>query len=124
MPHLAIEVTRELLPTPGGARSLLPVLGDIHHEFSRLGFAKLEDMKSRVVVQDAALAGDDEQAQFIVATLTMTQNRPHAMQRAMGDLIRSRLHGYIESQQPACSWQCCVFFRYVGSEGYIKSQSR
>ncbi|GJI94827.1 hypothetical protein RugamoR57_15450 [Duganella caerulea] len=124
MPHLVIEVTRELLPQPGGAKSLLPVLGDIHNEFSHLGFARLEDMKSRVVVQDAALAGGDEEAQFIVATLTMTQDRPQTMQRAMGDLIRSRLHRYIESQQLACSWQCCVFFRHVGTEGYIKSQSR
>ncbi|NVD72672.1 hypothetical protein HUX88_19310 [Duganella sp. BJB1802] len=124
MPHLVIEVTRELLPQPSGAKSLLPVLADIHNEFSCLGFARLEDMKSRVVVQDAALAGDDEEAQFIVATLTMTQDRPHTMQRAMADLIRSRLHQFIESQQLACSWQCCVFFRHVGTEGYIKSQSR
>lgn len=123
MPHLVIEVTGAMLPQREGAASLLPALREIHAEFARLCYAKEEDMKSRVVIADAALAGADADAQFIVATLSMTQPRPEAMQRAMGALIHARLQRFIEDRDPGCWWQCCVFFRYVGSEAYIKSAS-
>lgn len=124
MPHLLIEVTPGLLAAPDSAASLLPAIQDIHGQFARLGYARLDDMKSRVLIVDAALAGADPQAQFIVATLSMTQPRTDAMQRAMGTLLHARLQRHIEERHPDCRWQCCVFFRNVGSDAYIKSQSR
>lgn len=122
MPHLVIEITEGLLPASGAA-GLLPALQDIHAELERMGYAKQDDMKSRVIVADTALAGADPGGQFIVATLSMTQPRPETMQKAMGRLIHARLQRFIEEREPRCWWQCCVFFRYVGSEGYIKSAS-
>lgn len=124
MPHLVIEVTRGLLAAPDSAACLLPAVQEIHDQFARLGYARLDDMKSRVVIVDAALAGADPQAQFVVATLSMTQPRTDAMQRAMGTLLHARLQRHIEERRPGCWWQCCVFFRNVGSDAYLKSQSR
>lgn len=124
MPHLVIEITNGLLPTPRSSSCLLQALGDIHAEFARHGYAKEEDMKSRVVVADTALAGANASAEFIVATLSMTRPRPEPIQRAMGELVHARLERFIEEGDSACSWQCCVFFRYVGSDGYIKSASK
>ncbi|WP_020202017.1 hypothetical protein [Cupriavidus sp. WS] len=117
MPHLIVETTRQL----AGRIDFPGVFAGLHREMAALGYARLEDFKSRVLVAEAALVGGDAATGFLVAHLVMTNARPEAMQAAMADLILARLAACVEKAAPAGEVQVCVLHRQAAPGSYRKT---
>lgn len=120
MPHIVIEATEPL------ARRLdFPaLLRTIHHQLADSGSARLHDLKSRVHITSTFLAGDDVQAQFIVARLVLTNPRPPELQRDMAATIHNVLRDAIAANAPPGWWQCCVLVETRDRALYQKTDSR
>jgi 5-carboxymethyl-2-hydroxymuconate isomerase len=119
MPHIHIEATLEVAKL----LEFKTLLQSIHTGIDALGYARLEDFKSRVYVPEVSLAGDDPRGQFVVARLTMTNPRPAEMRRAMAQLIHNTLSAAIDAHNPDFQWQCCVFEEAVNPSSYLKTIS-
>lgn len=121
MPHIVIEATEPL------ARRLdFPaLLRKIHQQLADSGNARLHDLKSRVHVASAFLAGDDVQAQFVVARLVLTNPRPAELQRNMAATIHNVLRNAVAAHaEPGGWWQCCVLVETLDRALYQKTDSR
>lgn len=120
MPHITIEVSPSLL----AAIDWAPVLRTLHTALAEQGWAKLLDLKSRVVPIAFELCGADAQAQQLVATLTLTNPRPTEVCNAMARTVFDHLAQAIDEAQvsPAAWTQCCVFLREHPKAQYLKRQ--
>ncbi len=118
MPHLHIEVS----PALATAIDWGQLTRKIHQELAAKGCAALNDLKSRVLVCHHTLAGNDAQAQQIVATLITTNPRPqHELERMQG-FVLSALQSVIEDLAPDHWVQCCVFLQPIPKTHYAKWQ--
>jgi 5-carboxymethyl-2-hydroxymuconate isomerase len=120
MPHIVFEATREL----SQRLNFDAVLSGIHRQLAELGYARMEDLKSRVYVSDTSLAGEDPRAQYVVARLTTTNPRPPEVQREMGQVIHEHVVRAIEERKPDFWWQCCVLIEAIDRSNYVKADSR
>lgn len=118
MPHLRIEVSTELAT----ALDWNQLADNIHSDLAACGWAAINDLKTRVFVCAAALAGKDRNAQQLVATLVMTNPRPAEMQHAMTDRILDHLEKAVRDLQPVYWVQCCVFLQLTPKQDYAKRQ--
>ncbi|ANH72530.1 hypothetical protein K6V72_07700 [Ralstonia insidiosa] len=120
MPHIVIEATEPL------ARRLdFPaLLQTIHRQLADSGSARLHDLKSRVHITNTFLAGDDAQAQFIVARLVLTNPRSAELQHSMALVIHNVLRDAIAADAPPGWWQCCVLVETLERALYQKTDSR
>jgi 5-carboxymethyl-2-hydroxymuconate isomerase len=119
MPHILIESTPRLC----AAIDFVALLSAVHHRIAADGHAMLDDFKSRVHVADRHLAGDDTDAEFVVARLVTTNPRPKAAQRAMAALIHGALRAAIEAKPRPYWWQCCVLIEPFDKADYLKTDS-
>ncbi|MFC4761861.1 hypothetical protein [Dyella koreensis] len=120
MPHIIIEVT------PGLAHivDVDTTLCVIHATLADEGLAEMDDLKSRVHLCPMKLAGDDAGAEFIVAHLITTNDRPLSSLRRMGDIIHGALVRAIERHEMPFWWQCCVLLEPTSKSKYLKTDSR
>ena len=118
MPHLRIEVSTELAT----ALDWNQLADNIHSDLADCGWAAINDLKTRVFVCAAALAGKDRHAQQLVATLIITNPRPAEVQHAMTDRILDRLEKAVRDLQPVYWVQCCVFLQVTPKQDYAKRQ--
>lgn len=118
MPHLRIEVSAEL----AGALNWKQLAHDIHFDLAECKWAALDDLKTRVLVCADALAGQDQGAQQVVATLIITHARPAEMQRAMAERVLAHLETAVRALQPVHWVQCCVFMQATRRDDYAKWQ--
>lgn len=121
MPHIVIEATEPL-----ARRMDFPaLLSTIHYRLAESGSARLTNLKSRVHIAETFLAGDDAQAQFVVARLVLTNPRPPQMQRDMAATIHDVLRDAIAARADAGAWwQCCVLVETLDRTLYQKTDSR
>lgn len=118
MPHLRIEVSAEL----AAALNWKQMMHDIHLDLAAAKWAALEDLKTRVLICADELAGQDQYAQQLVATLIITNPRPIEVQRAMTERVLAHLEGAVCALQPVQWVQCCVFMQASRKEDYAKWQ--
>lgn len=120
MPHIIIEATSKLLGqiNPGA------LLEELHRGLSDNGWARLEDLKSRVHASSNYLAGGDISAEFIVCRLVTTKPRAQAELDEMGSFILNALRRRVEVVAPSYWWQCCVFIDPLPQANYRKYDSR
>lgn len=118
MPHITIDTSALL------AKSIdwLEVLQGLHEEMAARGWATLNDMKSRVHANHAALAGSDATALQLVATLAMTNPRPKEVQQAMAEAVMRHLSRAIQSRHHLQWVQCCVIVTEIPKDCYLKQQ--
>lgn len=119
MPHIIVETTPEL----GRSLDFQALFGAIHRRIAADGHAKLTDFKSRVLVTEHHLAGEDAKAQFLVARLVTTNPRPMPVQQAMAQVIHDAFRDAIASEPRAYWWQCCVLIEPFEKQGYLKTDS-
>jgi 5-carboxymethyl-2-hydroxymuconate isomerase len=119
MPHIVIESTPRLFV----AIDFVALFSAVHHRLAADGHAVLDDFKSRVHVTDRYLAGDDPDAEFVVARLVTTNPRPKTTQRAMAALIHDALRAAIEAEPRSYWWQCCVLIEPFDKADYLKTDS-
>lgn len=120
MPHLRIEVSPALHHVLDWA-VLLPAL---HQGLAGPGWAALDDLKTRVLVLDQELAGDDARGQQLVATLITTNPRPPEVLQAMQRAVLAGLHAAVARAAPPHWVQCCVFLQPLARVDYTKQQWR
>jgi 5-carboxymethyl-2-hydroxymuconate isomerase len=118
MPHLRIEVSADL----AAELDWKQLADDIHRGIATQGWAAINDLKTRVLVCADALAGQDGDAQQLVATLIITNPRPPEVQRAMIDLVLEHLKQAVHELEPAHWVQCCVFMQATDKKNYAKWQ--
>ena len=120
MPHISVEATPRL-----AAALAFPVLFlDIHRRMEAGGFARAGDFKSRVLIAEAHLAGDDPDGEFLVARLMTTNPRPTEAQHAMCAIVRDVLTAAIETEPRPYWWQCCVLNEPFPRADYFKTDSK
>jgi 5-carboxymethyl-2-hydroxymuconate isomerase len=119
MPHIVIESTPRLFV----AIDFVALFSALHRRLAADGHAVLDDFKSRVHVTDRYLAGDDPDAEFVVARLVTTNPRPKTTQRAMAALIHDALRAAIEAAPRSYWWQCCVLIEPFDKADYLKTDS-
>lgn len=118
MPHIAIEVSPVLFDRiDWDAR-----LEALHQALADAGWARLEDLKSRVQPVAAGLCGGDRQAQQLIATLILTNPRPPEICLRMAQLVHDRLSQAVEDSRHAGWVQCCVLLRELPKTHYFKRQ--
>src|ERR1700712_5732592 len=105
MPHITIEATQPLIEHV----DVNGMQRELHAELSNKGLAVLSDLKSRVHVAHAHLAGMDSTAQFLVARLSTTNPRPSEELEEMGAIVLATMRKFVEATKPSAWWQCCVF---------------
>jgi hypothetical protein len=93
-------------------------------QIAEAGHAELNDFKSRLLVADDYLAGEDSAAEFVVARLVTTNPRPKQVQQAMAQIIHDTLRTAIEAEPRAYWWQCCVLIEPFEKQDYLKTDSR
>lgn len=119
MPHIAMQASPALL----AAIEWGPVLKGLHAALAQSGWAKLSDLKSRVVPIVAELCGDDPQAQQLIATLTLTNPRPPQICTAMAEMVLEHLSLALRARPEQAAWvQCCVFLQEHPKSHYLKRQ--
>lgn len=122
MPHLTIEVSPALLD----AIDWPAALTDLHRALAAPGWAALDDLKSRVLPIAHGVCGTDAQAQQLIATLTLTNPRPHDVSQQMARTVFEHLSRHVEAVAPgngAAPWvQCCVFLQLHARADYFKQQ--
>jgi len=119
MPHIVVESTRRL----SAAIDFAALFSAVHHRLAADGHAALDDFMSRVHVTDRHLAGDDPDAEFVVAQLVTTNPRPKEAQRAMAAVIHDALRAAIEAEPQPYWWQCCVLIEPFDKVDYLKTDS-
>ena len=119
VPHIIVEATPKLAHLDFVALFTL-----MHRRIAGNGEAVLDDFKSRVYVTDHHLAGEDRQAEFIVARLVTTNPRPKTEQRAMAQEIHDVLRMAVEKHNPSFWWQVCVLIEPFEKQDYIKTDSK
>jgi len=119
MPHIAIEVSPPLLAAVDWAQ----VLQAMHVALAERGWARMEDLKSRVMPIAVSVCGLDLQAQQLIATLTLTNRRPPQTSDAMAALVFDHMSGAIDMHPGLTFWvQCCVFLQEHPKPRYLKRQ--
>ncbi|WP_080771168.1 hypothetical protein [Comamonas thiooxydans] len=119
MPHIVVEVSPPLLASIQWA----PALRALHLELFERGWARLEDLKSRVTPITAELCGEDVHAQQLIATLTLTNQRPPDISAGMKQLVFDHMSRAVEDCSEAFGWvQCCVFLQERSKTQYLKRQ--
>jgi 5-carboxymethyl-2-hydroxymuconate isomerase len=119
MPHIVIEST----PRLSAAIDFVALFSAVHHRIAADGHAVLDDFKSRVHITNRHLAGDDTEAEFVVARLVTTNPRPKHAQRAMAAVIHDALRAAIEAEPRPYWWQCCVLIEPFDKADYLKTDS-
>ncbi|MGY2200620.1 5-carboxymethyl-2-hydroxymuconate Delta-isomerase [Pseudomonas gingeri] len=120
MPHIVVESTAGLL----SRLDFVQIMHTIHIDLAATGHAQLGDFKSRVHACHAALAGNDPNAEFVIARLITTNPRPREVQRQMAQIIHDRLVAAINAFDSPFWWQCCVFIESAERSSYLKTDSR
>lgn len=120
MPHIIVEAT----PRLAADIDFLQTFSAIHKKIAAEGYAELDDFKSRLLVSETHLAGNDPVAEFIVARLVTTNPRPKEQQHAMAVIVHDMLHAAIEGKPRSYWWQCCVLIEPFEKQDYIKTNSR
>lgn len=116
MPHISIVCS----PSLNDRIDWAGLATGLHKELSGKGLALLSDLKTRVLPLTFAQIGDEAETQQIIATLVMTNERPHDTQRAMADIVMTHLEVACASLANAPQVQACVFFEYVPRQNYLK----
>jgi len=118
MPHIAIEVS----PALCGAIDWEARLATLHRALAASGWARLDDLKSRVQPIAAGLCGEDRRAQQLIATLILTNPRPPETCLQMAQLVHAHLSQAVEDCRPEGWVQCCVLLRELPRTRYFKRQ--
>lgn len=119
MPHIVFEAT----PFIGRRLDFQALALPLHRRLDQLGYARLDDLKSRLHVGDAALAGADPDAEFLVARLLLTNPRSDDMKRAMAREIHDAMCAAVRPLAGTRWWQCCVLTETHDKTLYQKTDS-
>ena len=120
MPHIIVEATSLLAMTLPFRSTMLGV----HQQMANLGYAKLNDFKSRLIVIEQSVVGEEErQGEFVAARLILTNPRPTEMQYEMATVLHNAFRNAIELRSPDFWWQCCVFIENIERRNYLKTDS-
>lgn len=117
MPHLITETTRQLADRIDFAQ----VFAGVHRELAGHGYAQLADLKSRLLVAEVALTGDDPEAGFVVTHLVMTNARPEPEQAAMAAVVLAHTAAAVRQAAFAGNVQVCVLHRLAAPGTYGKT---
>ncbi len=119
MPHIVVEATSRLR----AAIDFKDVFAKIHSQLSERSYARLQDLKSRVLSADLHLAGDDPDGEFLVVRLITTNPRPKETEQAMAQIVHDALREALIAASPPFWWQCCVLIETFDRQDYIRSDS-
>lgn len=119
MPHISVEAT----PRLAAALDFPKLFAVIHRRMEEGGFARARDFKSRVLIAQAHLAGEDPDGEFLVARLMTTNPRTTEAQHAMCTIVRDVLTAAIQAEPRSYWWQCGVLNEPFLRADYFKTES-
>ncbi|AOY92572.1 hypothetical protein BKK79_12865 [Cupriavidus sp. USMAA2-4] len=117
MPHLIVETTREL----AGSLDFGEVCATLHGALAATGHVRLDDLKSRLLVAEAALTGNTPADGFLVVHLLMTRPRPEPVQAELAALVLRHFEAAVRAAAPQGVVQVCVLHRAVAPGAYRKT---